>query len=201
MFYSLTGKVVHKDGNSICISCGGVAYRCYTSSVTLGALSGKEEATVYTYLHVRENVMELYGFHDEDELEWFKLLITVNGVGTKAASLILSQFTAERLFLILSSGDSKSLTTVSGIGNKIAQKIILELKSKVQSKTFTLKPSSSVEVASPVGESSNLGEAIEALVMLGYSQTDASVAVSDIDPSLMVQDIIKGALKKLSSPF
>ncbi|MFI3141036.1 MAG: Holliday junction branch migration protein RuvA [Clostridia bacterium] len=198
MFYSLTGDVIHTGINSISISCGGVGFLCLTSQNTLSELSGVDYVTVFTYLHVREDVLDLYGFSSEEELEWFKMLISVNGVGPKAALNILSQFTISNLFLAISAGDSKAITKAQGIGAKIAQRIILDLKDKIKSSAPSSVSAENASKIGAVGDMPNTAEAIEALSMLGYSQTEASVAVSKLDPSQSTQQLIKGALKILS---
>ena len=138
-------------------------------------------------------------FSTEFELQWFKMLITVNGVGPKAALAILSELTVDELALAISTKDAKSITRASGIGPKIAQRIILDLKDKVKSIVPDGEIYENAERISAVGEMPNTSEAIAALTMLGYSQSDASVAVSKLDPSLDVQSLIKQALKLLSS--
>ena len=200
MFYSLTGKVISKGLSHAVIDCGGVGFLVNTSRFTLYDLpDDKSAGTVYTHLNVREDVLDLFGFSTEFELQWFKMLITVNGVGPKAALAILSELTVDELALAISTKDAKSITRASGIGPKIAQRIILDLKDKVKSIVPDGEIYENAERISAVGEMPNTSEAIAALTMLGYSQSDASVAVSKLDPSLDVQSLIKQALKLLSS--
>lgn len=200
MFYCLTGKIIKLDISAVVIECGGVGFYCNTSINSISYLAGEDTATLYTYLNVREDALDLFGFCDEYELEWFKMLISVNGVGPKAALAILSEFTPDRLALSISSGDAKAITRTPGIGPKIAQRIILDLKDKVGS---AVSKSSSVAEdfarVSAVQEMPAASEAVAALTMLGYSQSEASVAVSKIDPGLSVENIIKQALKLLST--
>lgn len=198
MFYSLTGEVIHTSINSISISCGGVGFLCLTSQNTLSELSGVDHVTVFTYLHVREDVLDLYGFSSEEELQWFKMLISVNGVGPKAALSILSQFTISNLFLAISAGDAKAITRAQGIGAKIAQRIILDLKDKIKANAPSSAAMENADKISAATDMQNTSEAIEALSMLGYSQTDATVAVSKLDPNQTTQQLIRGALKILS---
>ena len=199
MFYSLTGKVINKGINYAVISCGGVGFMCHTSRFTLYDLpDDKSEATVYTHLNVREDALDLFGFSTEYELEWFKMLITVNGVGPKAALAILSELTVDEIALAISTKDAKSITRASGIGPKIAQRIILDLKDKVKSVIPDGEIFENADRIGAVTEMPNTSEAIAALTMLGYSQSDASVAVSKLDASLDVQSLIKQALKLLS---
>ena len=200
MFYSLTGKVISKGLSHAVIDCGGVGFLVNTSRFTLYDLpDDKSAGTVYTHLNVREDALDLFGFSTEFELQWFKMLITVNGVGPKAALAILSELTVDELALAISTKDAKSITRASGIGPKIAQRIILDLKDKVKSIVPDGEIYENAERISAVGEMPNTSEAIAALTMLGYSQSDASVAVSKLDPSLDVQSLIKQALKSLSS--
>ncbi len=199
MFYSLTGKVINKGLSHAVIDCSGVGFLVNTSRFTLYDLpDDKSVGTVYTHLNVREDALDLFGFSTEFELQWFKMLITVNGVGPKAALAILSELTVDELALAISTKDAKSITRASGIGPKIAQRIILDLKDKVKSIVPDSEIYENAERISAVGEMPNTSEAIAALTMLGYSQSDASVAVSKLDPSLDVQSLIKQSLKLLS---
>ena len=124
MFYSVTGKVVFSDFYSIAVLCGGVAFKCLTSANTLRDIDKNEVVTLYTHLNVREDALDLFGFSTEYELEWFRLLIGVTGVGPKAALAILSEQTPEKLALCISSGDVKAITRANGVGPKIAQRAI-----------------------------------------------------------------------------
>lgn len=199
MLYSLRGKVIYADLTSVVIECSGVGFRCFTSETTLQDVDNNQETTLFTYLNVREDAMELYGFSTQFELDWFKNLIGVTGVGPKAAIAILSVLTPEKLILSISAGDAKAITKAQGVGNKIAQRVILELKDKA--KTFASSSSALGEDYTSIDEVShgdNTSQAVAALTMLGYSQTDASVAVSKLDRSLSVEELIKGALKLLS---
>ena len=200
MFYSLTGKVINKGISYAVIDCGGVGFMCHTSRFTLYDLpDDKSVATLYTHLNVREDALDLFGFSTEYELEWFRMLITVNGVGPKAALAILSELTVDEIALAISTKDAKSITRASGIGPKIAQRIILDLKDKVKSIVPDGELYENADRISAATEMPNTSEAIAALSMLGYSQSEAATAVSKIDPSLPVQTIIKQALKLLSS--
>lgn len=155
--------------------------------------------TLFTYLNVREDALDLFGFSTEYELEWFKLLIGVTGVGPKAALAILSEYVPERLAVFISAGDAKAITKAQGVGPKIAQRVILELKDKASSVvSSTGEGAAELENITAANEAPNTSEAIAALTMLGYNQTEASVAVSKIDPKLPVEEIIKKGLKLLS---
>ncbi|MDD6021094.1 MAG: Holliday junction branch migration protein RuvA [Acutalibacteraceae bacterium] len=196
MFYSLTGEIVYKDASSVAISCGGVAFRCSVTLTTLNELSDKKGAvTLFTYLSVRDDALELFGFYDESELDCFKMLISVSGVGPKAALAILSQLTPDRLALAVSAGDVKAITKAQGVGPKIAQRVVLELKDKM--KTGPSSGTGENFAQSQMLLESNTAEAVEALVMLGYSQSEASAAVAKLDHSLSVEKLITQALKIL----
>lgn len=199
MFYSLTGNVIFSDLTSVAIECSGVGFRCLTSSNTLRDIDTSSNVTLYTYLNVREDALDLFGFSTEYELEWFKLLIGVTGVGPKAALAILSELTAEKLALCISAGDVKAITKAQGVGPKIAQRVILELKNKAKSAVSSLDTNSDIiDSVAAVNESSNTSEAVAALTMLGYSQSEASVAISKVDPNLPVEELIRQGLKLLS---
>lgn len=198
MFYSITGNVVFSDLYSVAVECGGVAFKCLTSANTLRDVEKNKTVTLFTHLNVREDALDLFGFSSEYELEWFKLLIGVTGVGPKAALAILSEQTPEKLALCISSGDVKAITKANGVGPKIAQRVILELKDKAKSAVSSLGASQEIEAVEAVGEMPNTSEAVAALTMLGYSKTEAAVAVGKLDSSLPVQELIKQALKILS---
>lgn len=194
MFYSLTGEIVYRDSSSVAISCGGVAFKCAVTLTTLNELSDKKgNVTLYTYLSVREDALELFGFYDESELDCFKMLISVSGVGPKAALAILSQLTPDRLTLAISTGDIKSITKAQGVGPKIAQRVVLELKDKM--KATSSSGTSEVSSQSQIMLGTNTSEAVEALVMLGYSQSEASSAVAKLDQNQSVEKLITQALK------
>lgn len=199
MFYSLTGNVIFSDLSSIAIECSGVGFRCQTSANTLRDIDRTKKVTLYTYLNVREDALDLFGFSTEYELEWFKLLIGVTGVGPKAALAILSEFTPDKLALCISAGDVKAITRAQGVGPKIAQRVILELNNKAKSAITSFDADSdTLDAVSSVGDMPNTSEAVAALTMLGYSQSEASVAVSKVDPTLPVEEIIRQGLKIIS---
>ena len=197
MFYSITGTLVYSDLSSVAIDCNGVAFRCNVSMNTLQHMPQRNsKVTVYTYLNVREDALDLFGFYSTDELDMFKLITSVSGVGPKNALAILSEFEPDDLRIIIASGDAKSLTRASGVGTKLAQRIILELKDKVGSIGGNVE----AEIASvgAVSASKNAAEAVEALVSLGYSQSEASLAVGRLDSQLSVEELIRLALKSMA---
>lgn len=198
MFYSITGKVVYFDAQSVALETGGIAFHCNTTRTTLQKVAQKgDTATLYTYLNVREDALDLFGFSTQQELDCFKLLISVSGVGPKAALAILSELSPEKLALALSTGDSKSITRAQGVGPRLAQRIILELKDKM-AKGLTLPADSpEIEAAGRASTDGNAAEAVSALSMLGYTQSEAAMAVSKLDSSLPVEELIRQALKGL----
>lgn len=197
MIASVRGKLIYSDNTYAVVECGGVGYKCFVTKNTLYNLPPKnEEVFLYTYLSVREDAMDLYGFKELEELEAFKLITSVNGVGAKMGLALLSVFTASQLTLYIASNDYKALTAASGVGPKLAQRIVLELKDKVGS-----LQSGDTMVIKAVGNAtvnSNTKEAISALVTLGYTQSEASLAVGKSDASLPTEELIKQALKTLA---
>ena len=199
MFYSITGTVVFFDANIVAIQCGGVAFKCFTTINTLQKIGKKgDTVTVYTHLNVREDALDLFGFSDEKELECFKLLIGVSGVGPKAALAILSCLTPDKLAISIASGDSKAISAAQGVGSKIAQRVIMELKDKLAAGLYSDAFENDVSSVSSAVNESNTSEAVSALTMLGYTQSEAAVAVSRLDNKLNVEQLIKEALKLLS---
>lgn len=198
MIYSVRGKVIHTDSFTAVVECGGVGFACRTTLNTLQAIAGKEEVTLLTYLSVREDALELFGFAASEELEAFKMLISVSGIGPKAALSILSAMTPSAFALAVATGDTKAFTNVKGIGAKTAQRISLELKDKIAKDTISVRGGSSASLSVAPIAGNNASEAICALSVLGYSQGEAVAAVGRLDPALSVEDMIKQALKLLS---
>ncbi len=199
MFYSLQGIVkVAKPGLAV-VDCHGVGYKCFVSDTTLSSLPPiGGEVLLFTYLAVREDAMDLYGFYKEEELDFFKLLITVSGVGPKAAMAILSVFAPEQLAVCIASGDAKAITKAQGVGAKTAQRLVLELKDKLGGLSVSAAAAPAVQAVSAVSANSNAADAVEALVTFGYSRSEASVAVGRVDSSLSTEVMIKEALKALA---
>lgn len=197
MIYSLKGILLTAESNFLVVECAGVGYKCQTSLYTQSALSGKigNEVMVYTYMNVRQDAVDLFGFSNKTELEYFKLLTSVSGVGPKAALAILSQFPADKLAVLITSSDSKSLTAASGIGKKTAERIVLELKDKISKSEFT--PSNSSFVSVPI-QGSNISEATKALATLGFSASDVVPILSTLSPEAPVEEMINTALKSMA---
>lgn len=189
MYDFIKGKLVRKCENYAVVENNGIGYKIITTQSSLSSLKDGE-VTFFTYLYVREDIFDLYGFATTEERASFELLITVNGVGPKAAVAILSCVTASDLALAIVTDQPKTLTAAPGIGNKMAQKIILELKDKIKNKDITPSTYSA-------GTVDTADDAIPALMALGYNQTDAINALRNIDPSLPVEEKIKLALKNM----
>ena len=197
MFYYLNGTVAEITAGLAVIDCGGVGYACATTNYTLSQLKKGERARLYTYLHVREDIFELYGFASQQELNSFKMLIGVSGVGPKAALAILSATTPQNLALSIVTEDEKALTAAQGIGKKIAQRIILELKDKLAKEQSSFTVQGGGAAPKPLGGSKS-GEAAAALAVLGYGSQEISTALKGIDmDALPLEEIIRQALKKM----
>ena len=197
MISSVRGKLIYSDSQVAVVECGGVGFKCFSSLNTLSTLPKVgNEVFLNTYLSVREDALDLYGFATVEELECFKLLTSVSGVGAKIGIAMLSDYTPDKITFFIASGDSKALTKSTGVGAKLAQRIVLELKDKLSKGPISL--SSDTLAVENVGKSTASSEAVAALVALGFSQSEASLAVSKLDPTLPTDELIKGGLKNLS---
>lgn len=195
MFYYLKGELAVKQDNFAVVDIGGVGYKIYTSQLSLDSVSVGNDVTFYTYVYVREDIFDVYGFVSNDELSMFHHLLSVSGVGPKAALAILSVVTPSQLVLAVLTDDTKALTKASGVGAKVAQRVILELKGKL--KNTEIIPEEVVGTGIDISANSNSEEAVSALTVLGYSQNEAKNAVAKIDPKLSTEEIIRQALIKL----
>lgn len=193
MIYSVRGKLIHTENSAAVVECGGVGYLCQTTYNTLRTLKLNTEVTLYTYLNVREDAVDLFGFATQSELATFKTLISVSGVGPKAGLSILSELTAEQVAMAIATDDIKTITRAQGIGKKIAQRIILELKDKLAKSEQTQTGS----VQMPQAAGGNVPKAIEALGVLGYTPTDVSPVLAQFDASLPVEQLIAMTLKQM----
>lgn len=199
MIYNVRGKLTYTDPTFAVIECGGVGFKCFVSMNTLKDLTSVgTEVNLFTYMAVREDAMDLFGFSTQQELQAFKLLITVSGVGPKAAIAILSVLSPDRLSIAISSGDIKSIQAANGVGKKTAERVVLELKDKMVGIGST-STASVVEGIQAVASNSNAQEAVEVLVSLGFNQSDAAAVVGSMDKSLSVDDMIRKGLKQLST--
>ena len=198
MIYNIKGELTYTDPQFIVVENSGIGFKCFASLTTVKNL-GKigSNVNLYTYLSVKEDALDLFGFSTLEELNSFKLLITVSGVGPKAAVSVLSELSPEKLALAIASSDVKSITKANGVGRKTAERIVLELKDKTGSLSQT--DFSSVASAASVAEDSAAGEAVAALVALGFSQSDAAVTVGQMDQSLSADEMIRLGLRQLSS--
>ena len=196
MFYYLDGTVAHVEAYLAVIDCGGVGYACKTTGTTISQLKVGSRGKLYTYLNVAEGVFDLYGFATQGELGSFKQLLSVSGVGPKAALAILSSCTPQHLAAAVITGDEKALTAAPGIGKKIAQRIILELKDKLAQDTSDV--GLPISAVTPTGQKSKAVEAAQALAVLGYSTQEVSAALKGVDvENLPLEEIIRQSLKRM----
>ncbi len=193
MIYSVRGKLIHMENSAAVVECGGVGYLCQTTMNTLKTLKLNSEVTLYTYLNVREDAVDLFGFATQSELATFKTLISVSGVGPKAGLSVLSELTAEQVAMAIATDDIKTITRAQGIGKKIAQRIILELKDKLAKSEQT----QSGNVQMPQTAGGNVAKAIEALGVLGYTPADVSPVLANFDAGLPVEQLIAMTLKQM----
>lgn len=200
MFYYVEGLVAHVEQGLAVIDCGGVGYACHTSQNTLSNIQMGEKARLYTCLHVREDIFELYGFSDQEELNCYKMLTSVSGVGPKAALSILSVAPPSQLALAIITEDEKLLTQAQGIGKKIAQRIVLELRDKMSKGQLETAASAGKNIVMPEkGGINHIQEAVAALMVLGYSQAEAFKAMEGLNSEGMdAESIIRYCLKKLA---
>lgn len=197
MLYSVRGKLIHMTASSAVVECGGVGFDCQTTMNTLKTLKKGSEVMLYTYLNVREDAMELFGFATKTELDTFKTLIGVSGVGPKAGLAILSQLSPEQVAMAIATDDVKTITRAPGVGKKIAQRIILELKDKLAKAFSDDGDMAAVTGAAAAAATGNVPKAIEALGVLGYAPSDVSGILATLDGSLPVEQLIAMTLRQL----
>jgi Holliday junction DNA helicase RuvA len=197
MLYSVRGKLIFTTSSTAVVECGGVGYNCHTTLNTLKTLKLNTEVTLFTYLNVRDDAVELFGFATKTELDTFKTLITVSGVGPKAGLAICSELTPEQIAMAVATDDVKTITRAQGVGKKTAQRIVLELKDKL-AKAASADPSMAAVASSAANAATgNIPKAIEALGVLGYSPSDVSPVLSTLDSSLPVEQLISQTLKQM----
>ena len=196
MFYYLEGKISITAPNIAVVDVGGVGFGCYVTTNTLSRLEDGKTARLYTYCYIKEDSFDIFGFYDTNEKRCFEMLISVSGVGPKAALSILSVTTPDQLALAIITDNEKALTSASGIGKRIAQRIILELKDKIAKENKTISSGSAglpIDLGTPAGV---ISEAMAALAVLGFSQQEISSLLKTIDTDNMtVEEIVKAALK------
>ena len=199
MLYSVKGELIHMEPTVAVICCGGVGFRCRITMNTARQLPAiGQEAMLYTIMNVREDAIELFGFADQGELNCFRQLTAISGVGPKAAVAILSKLSPERVALAVAGGDYRTLTRAQGVGPKLAQRIVLEMKDKVgalqTSEGVSLPAGGGAVMVSAAG---NAAEAVSALSVLGFTPGEASAAVGRLDSAQPVEVLVREALKSL----
>ncbi len=201
MIYFIKGELLTTEPGAIIVDTGSIAYKLFVSDNTIAAFASKmgSEIRVYTYLSVREDAMDLYGFHSLEEKNTFNMLISVSGVGPKAALAILSIMTPSVFAMAVNSGDAKAISKANGVGPKTAARVILELKDKLTKELGNITVIESVaETLKSSKDMSKYSDALNALIVLGYSRTEAANAMKGLDyPSLSLEDLITAALKNL----
>ncbi|MFR8547599.1 MAG: Holliday junction branch migration protein RuvA [Lachnospiraceae bacterium] len=202
MIAYLKGIVADVSETRLVLDVNNIGYQIFISSREAAAMPGRgEEVKIYTYLNVKEDAMQLFGFLSEDDLEMYRLLLNVNGIGPKAALGILSVLTADDVRFAVLSDDAKSIARAPGVGTKTAQKLILELKDKLSLEdAFEKKLEHTAQAAGKSGLSDAKAEAVQALTALGYSSSDALKAVrrSGADDTMDTEEILKLALKQMA---
>ncbi len=193
MIAFVKGTVEHIEENAVILDTGAFGTKIFMTPIALSKLKQGEEVKVYTFLRVAEDIFDLYGFLTREELDVFKMIISVNGAGPKAAIAVLSALTPAALSVAIVTDDYKAITRAQGVGPKLAQKIVLELKDKFKGKEIKLDDGTS-ETFAPINTGN---DAVEALVVLGYPRADAMRAVSGVEKGLSTEDTIKAALLRL----
>ena len=199
MFHYINGIVSELMPNLAVIDCGGVGFAINTSSYTVSQIKVGEKAKLYTFVYIREDCMDIYGFASKSEKHCFEMLISISGVGPKAAVAILSSSSPENLVMNIVSGNEKALTAAPGIGKKIAQRIILELKDKLAKETaeISFQDVPAFNSVSASGDT-KISDASAALMVLGYSSSEIAAALKKVDvEKLSLEEIIKAALKQM----
>ena len=203
MYAYIKGELAEKNIDHIVVEAGGIGYLIYVPAQSIDYLPDEgDQIKVYTYLYIREDAMVLYGFLTKDDLEIFKMLITVSGIGPKGGLGILSTLSADDLRFAILSGDSKTISKAPGIGAKTAQRVIIDLKDKMSlEEAFEKKLDNNADGVQKTLNSSIKNDAVLALSALGYSSAESLKAVSkvDITDDMYVEDVLKLALKNMSS--
>ena len=196
MFYHIKGRVSALEPNLAVVDCHGIGFALFVTAHTQSRLQMGEEVQLFTFENIREDAFDLYGFIDRQEKRCFEMLLSVSGVGPKAALSVLS-YATPALAMAVISGDEKALTAAPGIGKKIAQRILLELKDKLSKEAGGFSGSGVSLPAAVPGGVSKLSDATAALAVLGYSSAEISFLLKEIDvESAPLEEIIRQALKK-----
>ena len=198
MLYHVRGELIYRDSSTAVVECGGVGYKTTVSLNTSESLVGKEGKSVrlFTHLAVREDGIELFGFFRKEEMEAFRLLTSVSGIGPKAAMAILSLFTPERLAVAIVSEDARAIAKANGVGPKSAARVVLELKDKMKERAeISSVDGTDTPSVSPVALSGATAEAADALAVLGYNRSEINTVLRSFDSSKMTtEEIIRTAL-------
>lgn len=196
MIYSVKGTLIHIESGFAVVDCGGIGYKVNTTTTTQRELKLNSTVTLFTYMNVREDAVELFGFYTKGELTTFKMLISISGVGPKVALAILSELSSEQIAVAVAASDYKTLTRASGVGPKLAQRIVLELKDKIKGVSVD-GADSVVTKGSVIVDTGNIPKAVSALAVLGYSAADVTPVLSKLDPSLSVEEMISATLRQM----
>lgn len=195
MIYSVRGTLIAREPNLAVVECGGVGYACRTTFETLSHLGRVgEEVQLYTYLSVREDAVELFGFASRQELSCFQLLLSVTGVGAKLAVSLLSDIHYEQFALLVAAGDSKAVTKAKGVGPKLAQRIVLELRDKLSKESLPAQKTGAVSASAAEG---SIGEALAALTVLGYEQSEVLPILAALGPERSSSELIRETLRQI----
>lgn len=195
MLYYLSGTIAALEENLAVMDCGGVGFACHTTGYTISGLQVGQKKMLYTYCSIREDAFDIYGFSTKEELNCYRNLISVSGVGPKAALSILSALTPDRLTLAIMTGDEKALTAANGVGKKMAQRVILELKDKIGAEQIAVSAGQPVITPATGGKTA---EATAALSSLGYSNSEIGAALRGIDvDALPLEEIVRKALRAM----
>ncbi|MBQ7975660.1 MAG: Holliday junction branch migration protein RuvA [Clostridia bacterium] len=192
MFDFIKGKYVYSGDGFVVIENNGIGFTVYTSLNSLGAFTQKSDIKAYTYLYLREGIADIYGFSTEEERKMFLHLLTISGVGPKAAISILSVAPPEKIAIAILTGDHKLIQKAQGVGVKVAQRVVMELKDKLKGIEINTD-----DMPAEIISTDNSGEALNALLVLGYSEAEAKRALSKADLTGDTETIIKSALKAM----
>lgn len=197
MIYSLNGEVTYIGQNLIVVECGGVGYACHSTASAVSRAVMGEKLKLYTYLNIRQDAVDLFGFADEAELNCFKMLISVSGVGCKYAIAVLSVLNPQEFALAVVNDDYKRIANAQGVGKKTAQKIVFELKDKIsKDNSFENTGLPQIDLGATAGNA--VSEALTALMVLGFTNAQAQKALEGLSSELSVQELVKEGLKRLS---